>query len=168
MTSSGLQQEVTGYSNLSWQHISFNFFSHLFIFERQRETGHEWGRVRESGRHRIWSRLQAPSCQQRARHGAQIYEPHDLSQSWTLNWATRALHHSSFLKLHIILRDWGVHSFYQGDTIFFFFPKSRAWWIKGTHSSISKLWVLPNTYKVAPRLSILRVVSNYPQESRDY
>ncbi|XP_053062180.1 ubiquitin carboxyl-terminal hydrolase 30 isoform X3 [Acinonyx jubatus] len=45
------------------------------------------GRGRERGRHRIRSRLQALSCQHRARHGAQTHKPqdHDLSQSRTPN-----------------------------------------------------------------------------------
>ena len=45
------------------------------------------GSEREKGRHRIPSRLQALSCQHRARCGAQIHRPrdHDLSQSWTLS-----------------------------------------------------------------------------------
>ena len=44
-----------------------------------------WGRDR--GRHRIWIRLQAPSCQHRARRGARTHGPwdHDLNRSWTLN-----------------------------------------------------------------------------------
>ena len=46
------------------------------------------GKGRERGRHRIRSRLQALSCQHRARCGAQTHGPrdHDLSRSWTLNW----------------------------------------------------------------------------------
>ena len=42
----------------------------------------------KSGRHRIWNRLQALSCQHRARHGAQTHGrwDHDLSRSQTLNW----------------------------------------------------------------------------------
>ena len=54
---------------------------------RQRETEHERGRVRERGRHRIWNRLQALSCQHRARCGARTHGPrnHDLSQSRPLN-----------------------------------------------------------------------------------
>ena len=63
-----------------------NFFLLIFIFERK--TEHEWGRGRERGRHRIQSRLQALSCQHRARCRVQTHEPwgHDLSRSWTLNW----------------------------------------------------------------------------------
>ena len=52
------------------------FFNCLFLRERERERG------REKGRHRIWSRLQALSCQHRARHWTRTHEPwdHDLSQ----------------------------------------------------------------------------------------
>ena len=59
----------------------------FYLFLRQRETEHEQGRGRERGRHRIWSRLQAPSCQHRDRHGARTHRPwdHDLSRSRTLN-----------------------------------------------------------------------------------
>ena len=61
----------------------FNVFF-KFIFERERE--HEQGRSRERET-RIWSRLQALSCQYRAQCGARTHEPwHDLSWSWTLNW----------------------------------------------------------------------------------
>ena len=60
-------------------------FQCLFIFEKERER--KQGRGRERRRHSIWSRLQAPSCQQGAQHGAQNHElwDHDLSQSQMLN-----------------------------------------------------------------------------------
>ena len=59
----------------------------MFIYLWETETEHKQGRVRERGIHRIWSRLQAPSCQHRAQRGARPHEPwdHDLSRSWTLN-----------------------------------------------------------------------------------
>ena len=37
----------------------------MFIYFWRRETEHKQGRDRERGRHRIWSRLQALSCQQK-------------------------------------------------------------------------------------------------------
>ena len=45
-------------------------------------------RERDRQTDRIWSRLQAPSCQYRAWCGAPTHEPwdHDLSQSQMLNW----------------------------------------------------------------------------------
>ena len=45
------------------------------------------GAERERVRHRIWGRLQTPSCQHRARRGARTHRPWvcDLSCSWTLN-----------------------------------------------------------------------------------
>ena len=46
------------------------FFFNVYLFLRQRETEHEWGRGRERGRHRIGSRLQALSHKPRARRGA--------------------------------------------------------------------------------------------------
>ena len=64
----------------------FLFFFLMFIYFWERETEHEQGRGRER-RHRIGSRLQALSCQHRARRGARTHEPqdHDLSRSWMLN-----------------------------------------------------------------------------------
>ena len=59
----------------------------MFIFEREGETEHKWERGSERGRHRITSRLQALSCQHRARRGARTHRPrdHDLSRSQMLN-----------------------------------------------------------------------------------
>ena len=71
----------------------FKFFP-FFMIERVRETKHEQGRGRERGRHRIWSRFQALSCQAWAPHGAWTHTPldHDLSQVWSLTvWATQVL-----------------------------------------------------------------------------
>ena len=66
--------------------IFFIFFN-VYLILRQRETEHEWERVRERGRHRIWNRLQVLSCQHRARHGAPTHKPwdRDLTWSWMLN-----------------------------------------------------------------------------------
>ena len=57
----------------------------LYLFLKQTEC--KWGRGRERGRHRIWSRFQALSYQHRAGCGAQTHKlsDHDLSRSWTLN-----------------------------------------------------------------------------------
>ena len=41
--------------------VFFKIFFNVYLFLRQRETEHEWGRGRERGRHRIRSRLQAPA-----------------------------------------------------------------------------------------------------------
>ena len=73
---------------LTHQRHHHNFFYIYLFFERQRETEHEQGRGRERGRPRIRSRLQAPSCQHRARHGARSHKPWDGDLSWsrTLNW----------------------------------------------------------------------------------
>ena len=82
--------------------LLFYFIFLLFIFERERECVCKQGRDRERGRHRIRSRLQALSCQHRARCMARTHEPwdHDLSQSRTLS---RLSHPSApttcFLKL---------------------------------------------------------------------
>ena len=56
----------------------------LFIFEREREN--QQGRGRERGRHRIWRRLQALSCQHSLTWGSnpQLWD-HDLSRSQSPN-----------------------------------------------------------------------------------
>ena len=41
----------------------------MFTYIWEREVEHKQGRGRGRGTHRIWSRLQAPSCPHRARHG---------------------------------------------------------------------------------------------------
>ena len=71
----------------------FFFDAYLFLRERERDRA-EQGRGRERGRHRIWSRLQALSCQHRARRGAQTSQPWD--PGWAkvrrlTHWATQAL-----------------------------------------------------------------------------
>ena len=67
------------------EHVSLNFFSCLFIFERETEC--KRGKGRERGRHRIQSRLQAMSCQHRAQRGARTHRPRDrdLSRSRMLH-----------------------------------------------------------------------------------
>ena len=67
----------------SFEIIIFLTFIHYWKIE----TEHEQGRGRKRGRHRIQSRLQALSCQHRARHRAWTHKPwdHDLSWSRTLN-----------------------------------------------------------------------------------
>ena len=69
----------------------------LFIFEKERERERERERRRQRARHRIWSRLQALSCQHGARRGAWTHEPwdHDLSWSRTPN----GLSHPGTLRL---------------------------------------------------------------------
>ena len=82
--------KLQGY-DLSWS-WRLNWLSHpgslLFIFERHKETEQQWGRDRERGRHRIWSRLQPLSLQHRPQRRAPTQErwDHDLSRSRTLNW----------------------------------------------------------------------------------
>ena len=96
-------------------HFSFCFlFFFFFLFtyfwdqEREIETEHEQGRARERGRHRIWSRFQAVSCQHRTQHGAGTHQPweHNLSWSWTLNLLRHSgtpnvtLHSGGGIRLH--------------------------------------------------------------------
>ena len=60
----------------------------MFIYFWERDSMNRGEAERERRRHRIWSRLQALSCQHRAQHGARTCElqHHDLSQSQTLHW----------------------------------------------------------------------------------
>ena len=73
----------------SWKILQYgsNFFFLMFLhfWDRQRETESKHGRGRERGRRRIWSRLQALSCQHRAWCGVQTNKPwgHDIGQSQT-------------------------------------------------------------------------------------
>ena len=74
---------------LSPWNINFLFFVCFLMFTLfwGSEGDRAWAvRGRENGRHQIQIRLQALSCQHRARHGAQTYEPWDHDLSWT-NWA---------------------------------------------------------------------------------
>ena len=60
----------------------------MFIHLWERERDRVWvGKGQRERRHRIWSRLQAPSCQHRAWHRFWTHKPwyHELSQSRTLN-----------------------------------------------------------------------------------
>ena len=72
--------------------LSFLKIFSMFILGRERETEHEQGRGRERRSPRIWSRLQAPSCQPKAWHRAWTQEPWDHDLSWSqsaTNWATQ-------------------------------------------------------------------------------
>ena len=63
------------------------FFFNLYFWEREREREREKTGEGQTGRHRIWSGLQALSCQHKAWCGARTPGPqdHDLSRSWMLN-----------------------------------------------------------------------------------
>ena len=96
--------------------LFFYFFFNIYLFLRQRETEHEWGRVRERGRHRIWNRLQALSCQHRARRGAWTHGPrdHDLSQSRPLNRLSHPGAPKDFFFLMFIFQRQGETACEQG------------------------------------------------------
>ena len=68
------------------------FFNvHLFLREREREC--QWGIGRERGRHRIGSRLQALSCQHRARRGLELTDREIMTWAkvgWSADWTTQA------------------------------------------------------------------------------
>ena len=63
----------------------FILFFNVYFWDRERQSMNGGGSERET--HRIWNRLQALSCQHRARRGARIHGPRDrdLSRSRTLN-----------------------------------------------------------------------------------
>ena len=68
--------------------LFFKIFINIYSFLRVKETEGEQGRGRERGRHRTGSRLDALSCQHRARRRAWTHRPRDHDLSWrrTLNW----------------------------------------------------------------------------------
>ena len=71
----------------NFRYIFFNVY--LFSRGRKAECDRGWrvGEQRERDTHRIQSRLQALSCQHRARCGAPTHgrQDHDLSQNWMPN-----------------------------------------------------------------------------------
>ena len=71
--------------NLWTSFLLKNFFN-IYSFLRHRVQAREG--QRETGRPRIWSRIQALSCQHRAQHGARTHElwDHDLNWNQTPNW----------------------------------------------------------------------------------
>ena len=72
-----------------WQYVSLPHLSflNLYLFLREREIASGGGWAERRGRCRIWSKLQALSCQHRTWRRAQMHEPqdHDLSRSQMLN-----------------------------------------------------------------------------------
>ena len=82
------QQPLTSATAISYStHLQRQGNFNVYLFLKERKTEDEQGRGIERGRHRIRRRLQALSCQERARHGDQTHElgDHDLSQSLMLN-----------------------------------------------------------------------------------
>ena len=73
--------------NGSFPNSSLFHFSNFYLFLRERKKQNVSRGEAERGRHRIWSRLQALSCQHRVPRGARTHEirDRDLSQSRTLN-----------------------------------------------------------------------------------
>ena len=65
--------------------VTFFFVMYIYFWDRERQSMNGGGS--ERGRHRIWNRLQALSCQHRAWCGARTHGPqdHDLSRSRPLN-----------------------------------------------------------------------------------
>ena len=67
-------------------HLKLKKKNYVYLFLRDRQSM-RWGGAERERRHRIRSRLQALSCQHRARHGAPTHHlrDHDLNRSWRLN-----------------------------------------------------------------------------------
>ena len=88
------------------------FFTFIHFWETERDRAQAGEGQRERDTHRIQSRLQAPSCQHRARCGIQTHKPqdHDLSRSLTPN----RLSHPGALEFILLLsynrRSWFVDS----------------------------------------------------------
>ena len=57
------------------------FFFNIYFWDRERQSMNGGGS--ERGRHRIWNRLQALSCQHRARRRARTHGPRDHDLSWS-------------------------------------------------------------------------------------
>ena len=114
-----MQKENTAINTtiITNQKNSLHIFFNVYFWDR--ETEHEWGRGREGGRRRIWSRFQALSCQHRARCGAQTHKPwdHDLSRCRMFNRLSHPGAPPSFFKclLHIFIN-------YLPDTRCVIFP----------------------------------------------
>ena len=71
-------------------HYYYSYFLNVYSFLRDREWVGEG--QRERGRHRIWNRLQASSCQHRAWGRVWTHKPwqHDLRWSLKPNWLSHS------------------------------------------------------------------------------
>ena len=99
------EKAQVGMHSAVWQWLDEMWFfltSFMFILEREREreTEYKWGRDRERQGDTMWSRLQALSCQHRARRRAWTHELQDMdvSRSQTLSW----LSHPGAPDMHLI------------------------------------------------------------------
>ena len=99
---------------------------------RQRQSMNGGGS--ERGRHGIRNRLQALSCQHRARRGARTHGPRDHDPSWSrrsTDWATQAPQEIQILKLYPRPAKWKtcVHSYsvviIHSKNFFFLSPKTQ-------------------------------------------
>ena len=59
----------------------FIFLTFIYFWDRERQSMNGGGSKR--GRHRIWNRLQALSCQHRVQRGARTHRPRDHDLSWS-------------------------------------------------------------------------------------
>ena len=124
---------------LSWTPSFFLYFFNVCLFLRERQSTSRGGA--ERGRHRIWSKLQALSCQHRAQRWAWTHEPWDHDLNWSrclTNWATQ--------------RPWTLSS---GTLLH---PSASQW---HTQPPLGKCWTY--IYKVGPNFSLHGVpVSHVP------
>ena len=69
------KRQTSGYRHTQRQHHVSSWGEGDRLQVKERETECEWERGRERGRHSIQRRLQALSCQHRARRGARTHRP---------------------------------------------------------------------------------------------
>ena len=129
--SGGLMQKLKKWSNL-WlfcYNAKFSkystdalkmmrFFLFFYVCLFLRESTSRGGA--ERGRHRIWSRLHALSCQHRAHRGALTHKSwdHDLSWSWTLNPLSHPGALAPLLPLFFLRWCFSATSLITGDVLF--------------------------------------------------
>ena len=94
----------------------FFFFFLMFIFQRETQSRGGGGAERQRGRHRIWNRLQALSCQHRAQRRTHGLWDHDLSWSRTGNhvcqlhrWKNYSSYFATFMSF-VVFSLWSIFS----------------------------------------------------------
>ena len=95
------------FTNFMWNLHSPPPFFNVYLFLRETETELERGRGRERARHRIRNRLQAPSCQHRARAGLKLTDREIMTWAEVgrlTDWATQAPLHFPFNEVIIFLK----------------------------------------------------------------
>ena len=160
------------------------FLMFIYFWEREREAVCEQGGSRERGRHRIWSRFQALSCQHRAWCGARTHKlwDHDLRQSqmlnrlshpgaptnWNLNKNLKRTEHRFQSRWEIWrVADFGVPGWLSWLSVWL---RLRSWshslWVRAPHQALcwrlrawSLLWILPLSLCPSPTHALSLSVS---------